>query len=82
MKKIIIIVVVLVLAVAVYGYFYTSKKHPDVLNKTPDTSITTAALLESFTKDTTVARKNFIENIVRVTGRVKRLDSRAVVSGE
>lgn len=82
MKKIIIVVVMLILAVAAYGYFLYHQKTPDVVNKKPDMSISTTALLEAFNKDTAAARKNFIDKIVEVTGKIKRVDSGALVLGE
>lgn len=83
MKKIIIVTVVLIVTGAVYGYFLYEKKTPDVVNKTPDVTISAGALIDAFHKDPATATKKFIDKIVEVTGQIKRIDtSGAVVLGE
>jgi len=76
MKRTILIVVILVIAVGGwYAYRLYQEKTPDIVNKKPDVIITVKDLLSAFNKDTTAARKQFVDKILEVTGNVKRIDT-------
>lgn len=79
MKKIIIAVAVLIVAAAVYGYKLYKQTAPDVVNQTPDVIISANDLLNTFSKDTAIARKKFLDKIIEVTGNVKRIDTTGAV---
>jgi hypothetical protein len=75
MKRIIIgVIVFLVVGGAVYGYSLYQKKTPDVVNVKPEVVIDAAGLLQAFESDTAAARELYVDKIVQVTGRVKKID--------
>jgi hypothetical protein len=84
MKKIIIVAVVLIItAAALYGYKVYQQTTPDMVNKTPDISISAKDLLDAFTKDTDAARKQYIDKVLEVKGNVKKIDTTgSIVLGE
>lgn len=84
MKRIIIVSVILIIAAAgLYGYKMYQQKTPDVVNKKPDVAVSVKELLDAFSKDTTVARKQYVDKIVEVTGIIKRIDTTgSVVMGD
>ena len=84
MKRTIVILILVIVALgAWYAYKLYQEKTPDIVNKTPDVSITAAALLQAFDKDTAAARKQYVDKIIEVTGNVKRIDTTgSVVLGE
>jgi hypothetical protein len=84
MKRIIILAVILIIAIAgLYGYRMYQQKTPDIVNKKPDVAVSAKELLNAFSKDTAVARKQYVDKIVEVTGNVKRIDTTgAIVLGE
>lgn len=84
MKRIIIVAVVLIIAAAaLYGYKMYQQTTPDVVNKTPDISVSAKDLLDEFTRDTAAARKQYVDKILEVTGNVKKIDTTgSIVLGE
>lgn len=84
MKRIIIVAVILIIAIAgLYAYKLYQQKTPDVVNRKPDVAVSAKELLEAFGKDTAVARKQYVDKIVEVTGNVKRIDTTgSLVLGE
>lgn len=84
MKRTIIVIVILIIAVGVwYAYKMYKKQTPDVVNEKPDIVISAKDLLEAFSKDTSAARKRYIDKIIEVTGNVKRIDTTgSIVLGE
>jgi len=79
----ILLVVLLLIAVgALIGYKMYTTRVPNYADETPDITISTTELADSFNKDTANAGKRFMDKVVRVTGIVKSLDSSAVVLGE
>ena len=82
-RKIIIGVLILIVVAGIIGYRMYSKQTPDVVQDTPDATVTAKDLIAAFEKDTAAARKQYIDKIVEVTGMVKSVDtSGAVVLGE
>ena len=84
MKRIILVAFILIIAIgAWYAYRTYQEKTPDVVNKKADVVITANKLLDAFNRDTSAAIKRFVDKIIEVTGRVKRIDTTgAVVLGE
>lgn len=84
MKRIIIVAVVLIITTAaLYGYKMYQQTTPDVVNKTPDISVSAKDLLAEFTRDTVAARKQYVDKILEVTGNVKKIDTTgSIVLGE
>jgi hypothetical protein len=84
MKRTILVIVILIIAVGSwYAYRMYQEKTPDIVNKKPEVVTSAKELLEAFTKDTTQARKQYIDKIVEVTGNVKRIDTTgSIVLGE
>ncbi|HEY1021726.1 MAG TPA: hypothetical protein VGE06_05410 [Flavisolibacter sp.] len=82
-RKIILLVLVLVLfagAIAAYLYY---KPTPDIVQGSPEVSVTATELIAAFESDTTAARQRFLDKVVAVTGPVKSIDtSGAVLLGE
>jgi tRNA_anti-like len=69
-KKIGLIVLILALAVAAAGYLLWNKPHTNV-ESSEGISITAGELYKSFTADTAVAGKKFIDKVVEVSGTVQ-----------
>lgn len=84
MKRILLVVTILIIAIGGwYAYKTYQQKTPDVVNRKPDVVINAKELLEAFDKDTTAARKQYVDKIVEVTGYVKKIDTAgSVVLGE
>jgi hypothetical protein len=84
MKRTILIIIILIIAIGGwYAYSLYQKKTPDVVNANPDVVVSTKELLDAFNKDTTSARKQFVDKIIQITGNVKRIDTTgSVVLGE
>jgi hypothetical protein len=82
-RKIIFFVLVLVLvagAIAAYLYY---KPTADIVQGSPDVSVTAAELIAAFESDSTAARQRFLDKVVAVTGPVKSVDtSGSVLLGE
>ena len=82
-RKIILTVVALILVVGLIGAYFYFKTTPDIVQDKPDVSVQAKELVAAFDKDTAAARKQFIDKIVEVTGKVKKIDSaNAIVLGE
>ena len=82
-RKIILGVILLIVVGGIVGYMIVFKSRADIVNEKPDIKVTVQELVASFEKDTAAASKQFIEKVVEVTGRVKRIDTAgAVILGE
>lgn len=84
MKRSLIVIISLVIAVGGwYAYKMYQEKTPDIVNRTPDVVISANDLLDAFNKDTTGARKQYVDKVIEVTGTVKRIDTTgAIVLGK
>ncbi|HVG17068.1 MAG TPA: hypothetical protein VM935_19000 [Chitinophagaceae bacterium] len=75
MRRIIILVVVLVLlAGGWYAYKLYTGKVPSVTEMKTDASLTAAALITAFEKDSASANKNYLGKIIEVSGTIKTID--------
>jgi hypothetical protein len=83
MKRTILIIFMLALAVGGwYTYKMYQQKTPDVVNQKPDVTIDASDLLAAFGEDTAIARKQYINKIIEVSGLVKKADTSAIVLGD
>lgn len=82
MKRIFVIVILLIIVVGGwYAYKMYQQKTPDVVDKRADVTTTAMDLINAFNKDTTAARKQYVDKIIEVTGMVKKADTSAIVLG-
>ncbi len=77
-KAVLLSVAGLVLAAAVIGYTLYNKKHFNPQTATPVADITAAALHQSFSTDTTMAKNTFIgdevnHKVIQVTGDISEI---------
>lgn len=63
----------LILVGAITGSYMFNKKGPDIAN-TSGVKVSAANLYETFYKDSALAKKNYLEKIVEVSGQVTRLN--------
>jgi hypothetical protein len=75
LKKVLLAILVIAVGAAVVGYYLFNKKHFSVEAAEPVAKITAAALHQSFTADSAVAKNKFIgdeanQKVIQVNGKV------------
>jgi hypothetical protein len=81
-KFIFIAIAVILVAGAVAAYLYF-KPTPDIVQGSPDVSVTATELITAFEKDTAAASQRYLDKIVAVTGTVQSIDTAgSIVLGE
>lgn len=82
-RKIVFTLAFIIVLLALAAAYYYFKKTPDVVNNTPEVTITAKELVAAFEQDTAAASQRYLDKVVQVWGNVKRVDTAgAVVLGE
>lgn len=84
MKRVIIIVVVIIIGIAGwYGYKLYNEKTPDIGNQKPEVIVSAKELIAAFDKDSSSAKKLYVDKLLEINGNVKNIDtSGAIVLGD
>ncbi len=76
MKRIIIFIVLIVVVVAsVVAYRMYSEETPDIVNREPDVVTDAKTLIADFEKDTAAAVAKYMDKVIRLSGRLKKIDT-------
>jgi hypothetical protein len=70
MRKILFILLFLAVAGGAIGYYMWNKPHASVSGKTPDFSLSPAALLADFQQDEQAANTKYLGKIIQVSGKI------------
>ena len=82
-RRILLIGIVLVVVAGLAGAYFYFKQTPDVVQRTPDISVSAKELLFAFQQDSAAAKEKYLDKVVEVTGNIKSIDpSGTIVLGE
>jgi hypothetical protein len=76
MKKIILLIVLVAVAIAAWvAYSKFKEETPDIVNRKADYSLSAESLIAAFDRDSSSARKMYVDKLLEVTGMVKSIDT-------
>ena len=76
MKKVILIVIILAIAIGGwYAYSEYNRTNVDLQDKKAEFTLNATELISSFEKDSATANKQYVDKIIEVSGRVKKIDA-------
>lgn len=76
MKRMIIwVILIVVVTGGAVAYYMYNEETADIVNKKPDLTVDAGSMISEFQKDTTAASKKYMDKIVNLTGRLKKIDT-------
>lgn len=79
-RKILLGVLLLIVIGGIIGYRLYSMKTDDLVDQKPDATLTAVDLIKAFEKDSAVARKRYLDKVLRVSGTVTKVDTAGSVT--